>query len=183
MTTKALKHNSIQTGLNVDGLDFDTNDETWIIKHHVVVSSQTGYGVFDNTFVNNTLINHGRISAASLDGVFLEEGNEKVVNAAGGKILGGSNGVTLNGSGTDVLANFGKIAGQGNAGVVFFLATHGVSLDNHGSISGLNFGVLDASIFAAGTIDNFGRISSPGDAIEINTAPNSITHSPMKPAR
>jgi hypothetical protein len=176
MIVHKLKHNSVQAGLNVDGLDFGSNNETWIIKPNIIVSSQTGYGVFDNSFVNNTLINQGNISAATLDGVILEEGNEKVLNAAGAKILGGSNGVTLNGNGNDVLANFGKIVGQGNAGVVYFLATHDVSLNNHGSISGLNYGVLDNSIFTGGVIDNFGKISSTGIAIDINTSANLVTH-------
>jgi hypothetical protein len=176
MLIKTIKHNSIQIGLNVDGRDFDANNETWIIKPHIIVSSQTGYGVFDNSFVNNTVINHGRISSATLDAVFLEEGNEKVVNAVDGKMIGGSNGVTLNGSGNNALVNFGKIIGQGNAGVAFFIATHGVSLDNYGSISGPHFGVLDESSFTGGTIDNFGRISSGGNPIEINTAANLVTH-------
>lgn len=161
MLSKTLPNDSIQMGSGIDGLDFDADDETWTIAPGVVVFSETSFGVSSDNFTNNTLINDGRIyTAAEVAGVFLNEGDGKVVNAAGAEIFGARNGIDMEGSGDQSLTNRGTIVGADNNGVFFGNNAQAVSLTNHGYIFGAAFAVENASHFAGGQIDNFGTIKT-----------------------
>jgi hypothetical protein len=175
MVTTTLTADSIQTGFNVDGLDFYANNQTWIIDPNVTVFSRTIDGVFSNFFANNTLINHGRIYAAGSNahGVFLEDGNATILNAVGAEIFGSFDGVELNGSGNSAVNNLGTIIGATNVGVFFDSNTHGVVLNNHGYIFGYNVGV---TVGSGGTINNFHTIRAHNAAIFLDTGTNVLTH-------
>jgi Ca2+-binding RTX toxin-like protein len=182
MVTKTLTSNSIQSGL--DGLDFDASNETWIIDPGVIVSSQTGLGVFNEGHSNVVLINDGKVFSQVAhqgdDGVYFGTfpgtvgGNALVRNNAGAEIFGADIGVLLDikaniytGIGSNVVNNFGTIIGDVE-GVEFGQHAVSVVLNNHGFIFGQNEAVFDRS---GGTINNFATIRSPAYALDLNTAP------------
>jgi hypothetical protein len=162
-----------------DALDFDADNETWVIKHDVIVFTQgsIGTGVSGNNFANNTLINHGKVyTAGAIDyGVFFDTGNARVVNTAGAEIFG-SKAVYVDGGGKNLVNNRGDIIGPTDLGVWFGSATHGVVLNNHGYVFGEFYGVINISAFVGGTINNFHTIRSDLYAISINTASSLTTN-------
>jgi hypothetical protein len=186
MTTYIVTSNSIQT--SVVGWTFDDHDETWIVDPGVIVSSQTNFGFINNNFVDDTLVNLGKIStAAQKAAVFFDanSGSPTVFNAPGGKISGARNGIDFFGAGVQALTNFGTIMGVDNNGVFFSHNAIGVSVENHGYIFGASFGVENASQHIGGAIDNFGIIRAgatpptdgpyPPAAISLFTAPMLVT--------
>ncbi len=184
MITHTLFSDSIQTSPGIDGLVFDADPETWIIAPGVVVFSETHFAVASGGFGDNTLVNFGRIYAAAnnVASVHLEEGNGRVVNAAGAEIFGSRNGVDFLGSGSQSLSNSGAIVGADNNGVFFSNNAHAVTVNNHGYIFGGEFGVENASNFVGGLINNFGIIKAGAittdtyaGAISLYTEPSLIT--------
>ncbi len=178
MVQFTLVKNRIEIG---DGLDFITpsNHQTWTINPGVIVESLGGNGVDSNGSVNNTLINHGKVSALGVSqyGVFLFNGFADVANMSDGRISGGDIGVVINNSGpTSTVDNLGAITGAGLAGLFFGAGAQGIAVNNHGSIFGGSDGVYNDSSLSGGVILNHGSIRSHGDGIYLDTASGLVTH-------
>ena len=88
----------------------------------------------------------------------------------------------MDGSGTNIVNNFGTIIGASNAGagvsagVEFWEHTTTALLNNHGYIFGDSYGVLEFSVHTGGTINNYKTIRSDGSDIFLDTQPNLVTH-------
>ena len=185
MVTKTLTHDSVQIGFHA--IEYDANNETWIVDPYVRAYSQDLSAIYSNGFANNTLDNYGKIRAEASNetGVYLNDGNSSITNEVGGSIFGALRGVFIAGHGTSHVNNFGTIIGASNAGdpvgyhasagVEFDIQT-GVGLNNHGYIFGDDYGVANFSDYSGGTIDNFKTIKSNGDGIYLDTMYNLETH-------
>jgi hypothetical protein len=179
MVTRTLKFDSIQS-VN-DGLDFDANDETWIINPGVLVFSQLAEGVSTHGYVNNTLINFGKVDAPNTGhfGVFmgfLGATSDRLVNEVGGSIFGAFAGVDLYTFGSAVVNNSGRIIGATEFGIGFGPGAALVRAVNHGYIFGHVYGIQDVSLSGSGTISNFKTIKSDVAGISVDTQPTVVTH-------
>src|SRR5262245_1536030 len=117
---------SIQTAPGQDGLDFKDNYETLTISTGVLISSETGYGIFSG-FHDDALLNKGNILSAGLFATYLGD-DSRLINAAGALISGHYNGAGMAGSGKQVVDNSGKIIGLTGHGVYFGLNTESIGL-------------------------------------------------------
>jgi hypothetical protein len=90
MVVKYLAKNINKTAPGVDGIDFDANNEKWIIPPHapeLLVSSKTAFGVA-SSFANSVLANYGIISGA-LAGVHFDGVSfSSIDNSPGATIIG-----------------------------------------------------------------------------------------------
>ncbi len=165
------------------GLEFLTDNQTWIVAPHVIVFSGNQDGVSSNGFANAHLINDGFISSAApsiFAGVAfspsagLGPNSVSLLNNTGAEISGAYVGVDFDAKGSNVLNNFGNIIGGLFTGIDFENGAGSALLNNHGYIYGVSFGVLDNAA-SGGSINNFALIRSNDDGVFIDTS-GSTTH-------
>jgi hypothetical protein len=171
-----------------DAIKFDADNETWVIDANVTVMAlgsglSGGSGVWNNNHVNSTLQNSGSIYDVDPIGGFTaveidnNGGTATVLNEFGASIYGAAGGcLFLNGSGNDVVRNFGVI--QGDVGIIFDDAPKSISVYNYGYIFGASAFGIWINTNANGAIitnNNNGTIASTTNAIFIETASSSIT--------
>jgi hypothetical protein len=157
----------VATGIAVD---FGSTDETATILKNVVIESEQTYAI-RSLQSNSAVINHGNVISGASIAVFLDQGDDTVVNAAGAIISGFQLGVLLFGGGNDSLNNSGAVlGGQGTAVQIGVNAT-GASVTNHGAIVGGTDGILMDSGHVGGIIQNFGFIRGDIAAIDVAVSP------------
>ena len=148
------------------GIRFDTSDENWTIESGVLVASGANDGILSE-FANSSLFNNGSIlSASEFEGSVTFDGdNGFIANAAGARIIGGNDGILLDGHG-ETVENHGSINGLADDGVTFGVFSDHDVLTNDGAIFGRSNGV---GIFSAdgGVINNLGRIASDTVGVDI----------------
>jgi hypothetical protein len=165
MVTNTQSTDLFQTNPGVNAINFDQDNETWIISTSINVLSQSGYGIFSD-HANSVVINGGQIYGAGSSqlsgygnhgvGVNLQDGgtgtggNGTVTNAADAQIVGLEGGVTMADHGTNSVTNYGAIIG----------------------------GVLDGVLFSGGASDalnNYGEIYGGDAAVDVATDPSVVT--------
>jgi hypothetical protein len=96
------------------------------------------------------VVNYGRISGASLNGVVIEAGGS-VTNGASASIMSGGNGIEIEG-GLGTVVNDGSIAGTGTNGIGVLLSSGG-SVTNAASAS-ITGGLFGVDLSAGGSVTN-----------------------------
>src|SRR5580765_7957460 len=97
-----------------DGLDFDSDTQTFAIAPGITVASEQADGVFSNRS-HSTLLNYGLVESDAQIGVFMTGDSAVVHNEAGAGIAGGK-GVVMDGADAQVV-NAGSITGFDDSGV------------------------------------------------------------------
>ena len=168
--------------LGKDGFDYKVADETLTILRNIAVASDKD-GVRSD-FENSLLINRGNVISTSTFstyfGVLFTAGtkNSEIVNQVGGLIIGYF-GAVMEGGGSQIFDNFGKVVGTTNVSPGVYFDLLGLSpgqalLNNHGSIISGRTGVGLLSNNAVGIFHNYALVSGDTFGIWIDT-PNSLT--------
>jgi Ca2+-binding RTX toxin-like protein len=166
-------------------IEFTYANETWTVDLGVLVVSTDDAGVDGNGGIaNSTLINGGIIRGHYIGATFYGA-DATVLNNAGGTIIGGNDGLDVDGDTVDGVPSRGDFASIDNKGSIIGLTNGGVglgpfaehnSLTNSGDIYGPIYGVAALSVLSASAvIDNYGLIRSDKYGIDVVTAPGLVT--------
>ena len=164
---------------DTDGFDFSTGHETLTVLPDVTIASQTVNAVYSN-FANSKLINKGNLISGNTSGdafgiLFDNSSNNSSITNLAGALISGFDGADMDGHGSQIFNNFGKVIATGpsaafGTGVYFGANTQGVLLNNHGVIVSLTNGAWNQSNNTGGVFNNFGLISGGIHGVEFDTA-------------
>ena len=173
MTTPVtIGNNRVLSG--VEGYNFATDHEILTILANIVVASDDHDGV-NSIYSNSVLINRGFIFSDQSNGVEFSSAtvDSRITNAFGALIVGAINGVEMDGSGSQIFNNNGKVISSAFDG---FQAGEAAIVNNHGLISGLQSGVdfRNATHASTSVLNNYGNVQSDNKGIRIETFVNDV---------
>ncbi len=145
--------------INTDAFNFLTDNETLTILPNITLDSVDANGVYSD-FDNTVVINKGNIIAQNNNlGIYFDiAANNGIITNSAGALLLGRDGADMDGSGSQVVNNLGKVIATGAVGLYFFQA-QSILFTNHGSIVSASRAVQNDSGHDGGVFHNFGLIS------------------------
>ena len=154
-----VSQNSITNG---PGISFNSDEQ--ITVDQGIITGSTGVPSTDNG-INSVLSlsildNSGIVFSSHRIGVDFDFGSSSglIQNFTSGTISGFEDGIVVNGDG-ETINNSGDVFGTGlniGLGIQFGLFSRNVQLSNDGTVTGAKSGVLLASLFDGGIVDNLG---------------------------
>ena len=156
-----VSQNSITNG---PGISFNSDEQ--ITVDQGIITGSTGVPSTDNGINSllglSILDNSGIVFSSHRIGVDFDVGSSSglIQNFTSGTISGFEDGIVVNGDG-ETINNSGDVFGTGlniGLGIQFGLFSRNVQVSNDGTVTGAKSGVLLASLFDGGIVDNLGSI-------------------------